>query len=845
MPGIKPGSYDPMKPDIELFDFKSKKRYGLKLDGPTALQVGTISQDDSVFIRATGKRVGDFDEQRSWKGGRGVEKFNDNASGYWDSQDAWTLSDGHLHQGLLWRPAQGLRSAKFFLPDKTHSMAWRSLMGTTRALTSAFTADATFTSSYVRMWIRKVGNPGDLTMRFYGNSAGNPTSVGNSATISADDVTDVVSLFMDFPLTEILPTTLYHVGLLGDSGDNSANHWEVGGYEGGTSGRQSSTGGIGTWSASSFDLYYFIGDSFSSRYFLSFFLDEAMYIVDKKDAGTAPNLYINGDRGKATAGTGTTISDSGKAWASDKWAGAFVKIIRGTGVGQVREIASNTATALTVTSAWTINPSTDSEYIIYATQYFTEITGHGLTYVTSTPIVVNQIVYFPQGSAVNIRRMIWNSTTAAYVFSDDGTNKADFLVQLQAPQGLKIAKALKISSVVNIADAQAYGNPPTDLTFGANKVFGSTTSYITGMNVKEAYLYVFKTDGAFMADSLLNTNTLQSGLEKTPSPHNGAASIVHQQFVMYSWMHSIIRIYGSSHDDIGQDWSGKGLPDGREGVVSSFDSYTSLLIAAIDAGSGTSSVLGFDGIGFHEIFRAYDSNQRIRLVKVQPCEGTRNRMWIDCGGDLVFQEMPFMKGSPRLDSGVRYMHEAVLESAAIDMGTASDLPKFIKELTVFCENLGGGNEIVVDYQTDENVGTSNWTEATTLYESPESKAYLGLDNIRKFAYRLRIRSADNTAPVDVLGAVPSGYARVPFKMVWTMRCRADNITSRGRIVKPDELMRWLLDTARFPSRIQMTSQYQLAHKFFVVIHPPRMFPYKPSSSGQSEESMFTITLEEA
>jgi hypothetical protein len=220
-------------------------------------------------------------------------------------------------------------------------------------------------------------------------------------------------------------------------------------------------------------------------------------------------------------------------------------------------------------------------------------------------------------------------------------------------------------------------------------------------------------------------------------------------------------------------------------------------------------------------------------------------MWIDIGGDLIYQEMPLKKGSPRLDFGVRYMHEAVIESATIDMGTASGLPKFIKELTVSCNNLGTSNEIRVDYQVDDDVHTNRWTEATTLFQSPESTAFLGLSNVRKFCYRLRILSADNTLPVDVVGVVPNGYARVPYKMVWTLRCRADNISSRGRLVKPDEMMRWLLDNARFPGRIEMQSQYELAHKFFVIVHPPRMFPYKPAQNGQAEESVFTLVLEEA
>ena len=73
MAGIRPGKYNPLKPDIELFDYKSKKRFGLKLDGTSALQIGTISQDDTVHVRNQGKRVGDFDEQRDWKGSKTTE----------------------------------------------------------------------------------------------------------------------------------------------------------------------------------------------------------------------------------------------------------------------------------------------------------------------------------------------------------------------------------------------------------------------------------------------------------------------------------------------------------------------------------------------------------------------------------------------------------------------------------------------------------------------------------------------------------------------------------------------------------------------------------------------------
>lgn len=66
------------------------------------------------------------------------------------------------------------------------------------------------------------------------------------------------------------------------------------------------------------------------------------------------------------AQTGTTLQDSDEAWSVNGFAEYNVTITSGTGVGQVRRVVSNTATILTVTPAWSINPVTlDSKYSIY------------------------------------------------------------------------------------------------------------------------------------------------------------------------------------------------------------------------------------------------------------------------------------------------------------------------------------------------------------------------------------------------------------------------------------------------------------------------------------------------
>lgn len=75
--------------------------------------------------------------------------------------------------------------------------------------------------------------------------------------------------------------------------------------------------------------------------------------------GTAYTLQ---EQGTASAGSSTTMTDSSRAWAVNSKTGWGVTIVAGTGAGQARTIASNTATALTVSVAWDTVPDATSVY---------------------------------------------------------------------------------------------------------------------------------------------------------------------------------------------------------------------------------------------------------------------------------------------------------------------------------------------------------------------------------------------------------------------------------------------------------------------------------------------------
>ena len=68
--------------------------------------------------------------------------------------------------------------------------------------------------------------------------------------------------------------------------------------------------------------------------------------------------------GTATAGGASALTNSAKNWATNQWTNSQIRISAGTGLGQIRTIASNTATVITVSSAWTTAPDATSVYSI-------------------------------------------------------------------------------------------------------------------------------------------------------------------------------------------------------------------------------------------------------------------------------------------------------------------------------------------------------------------------------------------------------------------------------------------------------------------------------------------------
>lgn len=75
----------------------------------------------------------------------------------------------------------------------------------------------------------------------------------------------------------------------------------------------------------------------------------------------AATVAVNGT---ATSGTTTTLVDSGKAWTTNAYKGFAVYIVSGTGAGQMRCVAYNNGTTLTVNNSFSPAPDLTSVYQI-------------------------------------------------------------------------------------------------------------------------------------------------------------------------------------------------------------------------------------------------------------------------------------------------------------------------------------------------------------------------------------------------------------------------------------------------------------------------------------------------
>lgn len=796
--------------------------------------------------------------QDDWSGGRGKLDFDEDITRYYDNWRANTMF-GRIFLGGLETYTTGYRDQEINLPG---SVRWIPMLdGDMKYLANTFAASDNYSARYIYLWIKRKGTPDStLKVELCSDSSG-PDTVLQYQTVSTTTIDDIVSELYRFTITaEALTSgTSYWIKVYSNATSDDDNCWLVAVNDSVGTSKQSSDNT--TWNSSSVDLYYRLTDADNGYSKKLFQYKRMMYAVVNR-ASSAPQLFYNGDRGVAdsNAGTLSLVKDASKSWVADEWIGSVVVLTAGVGSTEEqpwRVITDNDTTSLTVDSNWLIAHDTTTEYVIIASDKWTELTdpAHGLTVDVTDVMVVNNICYYAQGDDVAMRRMRWynNSGTATYQFDADGTNKAKFLSTVRdTDDGLNIWKANNKDATSDISVARTTTVPAwgTNITFAAAVTFkddyGKINS-ITEYGDDDKLLWVLRegsvfcmtknSGGTVIADEI-PLREIHSAAEYT----NGISTLAHNVYLYFNFLNGLERYYSSVLDDVGPNRD-DGLPSDRQGIIRKMAGYPGRIFAAIDAGSsGVSSVLGnasnaSDGSGWCEVYRAPVAGLRIWDLKFQPIPGsTLDRLWIVVGDDILWIPFPSGEIKPTNDTTYRYIHESTITLGYMYAGLY-DIYKFYHSLKIFSENLDEDSvEIEADYQID---GETDWTPLSdAFYKSPMQEVKLletfG-ENGKRMRFRLRLMTTDNTKTPIVKGIVCENVSRVPVKFSYGFAFRnvdgEVNLSDEPDEMNAEEKLDLLDQWAQELTPLYMRSRFKRYDGKTVFIDPSENAPLFENKEG--------------
>jgi len=219
--------------------------------------------------------------------------------------------------------------------------------------------------------------------------------------------------------------------------------------------------------------------------------------------------------GVATAGGASTLTNGAKSWTVNQWTNYQVRIISGTGAGQIRTIASNTGTVLTTSSAWGTQPDTTSVYVIESNEDYIYLAGNNAVTMYRYSISANTwTVMSPtvaRGGAPGLGMCLdWVSETG----NDDWANESDiqdgrYIYSMRGGAGGLIDR-------FDIAGGTSGAGAWTAVTYIATETFTTGSSAFQSGR----YLYIRKdaTHRYFRYDIVgnqmeaLNTNTYPDGV---------------------------------------------------------------------------------------------------------------------------------------------------------------------------------------------------------------------------------------------------------------------------------------------------------------------------------------------
>jgi hypothetical protein len=131
--------------------------------------------------------------------------------------------------------------------------------------------------------------------------------------------------------------------------------------------------------------------------------------------------YLQFATGTATAGGASTITNSAKTWATNQWTNYQIRIVSGTGAGQIRNVSTNTGTQITVSAAWTTQPDATSvyslegndDYLYYMGNNAVALYRYSISANTWTTLAPGNVRTAAPGAGMSAH-WVWGATDSAW-----------------------------------------------------------------------------------------------------------------------------------------------------------------------------------------------------------------------------------------------------------------------------------------------------------------------------------------------------------------------------------------------------------------------------------------------
>jgi len=819
-----------------------------------------------------------------WSAGFGMVDGEKDSTRYMWGSGVWTISGNMVSLAPTWWHAINAWPTTISnQPTPASTVTKVNLTGANRYMAVKFTPAANLSIVGIRVTVRSTENMGAWSIAIFTDTAGSPGSNVSTTAITYHTASEheqeaycVTTLTASTPYWLIVIAPNY--ASTNDEATFSLNTLANAAF----SVKESADGS--TWGASASSPFQFslctttdIWEAKLLKY------QWGMYYWCTQWDGTT-KLFINGDRGCCGVNTGalTTLIDATKSWTVNQWAGYYVRIYGGPGSGEWRKISSNTATTLTLQSAWLTEHTINSTYVIIGSPYWTELTGHGLSFVEHSTVSKEGFIYFARGDTRCIRRMreYRNEGVWTREYSDDTTTPAADI----GSSRLLAANDQEKGAVIWNARNAGYG----DLRRAVSPAWGTNLAWETGIKVAgleqdinglaeaDQKIYVLKMDAVWV----ISPEGKPAKIIDWPfiwDRGSGKNPCLYSPYIVFPVRNGLVRLYGQLMEDFGPNRD-DGLPRKYIGSCADLMPLNGMgaLLAGYDGGSwprtgsmapASSGIYAHRNGGWHPI-ADFGHGQGLYSLGWQDIDNRTYILWALGRDGLYYMPHPG-EWDYRKDAQFtpKFCNDGYIICGRMNAGT-NTLDKWWSQISIYGKDLHADyTDVMVYYRTTEPdpdstidyypntinaLNASEWIYAGKCTAGTESTIPLQLES-REIWFMLVLRTS-NRAYTPIVYALSVDYlARMDDADSWVVPCATsdaqyDNVGKRS--ARSSKVALAVLDKwAREIEPLTMYSLWDHSNNVKVILQRPRVgtLSLDPTASAvQDRESNYvTLTILEA